>query len=154
MWLLLCERRCTLFLLTYIHAYQSSVHNTHTLSYSHRENISKTPIKHIEKKFVNKLSNAMIMHKTNRPVGGWDSIYRSMVTALINTSPRQVSKSSTEDSALLHLAVYCVISWQQADITSSLADAISPQRGCVEWTYIQPARINPRANRTAVCTEH
>ena len=78
---------------------------------------------------------------TNRPVEGWDSIYRSMVTALINTSPRQVSKSSTEDSALPRLAVYCVISWQQADITSSLADAISPQRGCVEWTHIQQPEL-------------
>jgi len=60
-----------------------------------------------------------------------------MVTALINTSPRQVSKSSTENSALLHLAVYCVISWQLADITSSPTDAISPQRGCVEWMQVQ-----------------
>ena len=51
---------------------------------------------------------------TNRPVKGWDSIYRSMVTALISTSPRQVTKSSTEDSALLSLAMYCVARRQQA----------------------------------------
>lgn len=57
---------------------------------------------------------------TNRPVEGWDSIYRSMVTALISTSPRQVSKSSTEDSAPQNLAVYFVTRRQQATLPRRL----------------------------------
>ena len=48
---------------------------------------------------------------------------------------------STSTSGCVVHSVYCVISWQQADITSSLADAISPQRGCVEWTHIQQPEL-------------
>ena len=74
-----------------------------------QHNVSKGRIK----KFVKSVKCTANAQLTNRPVEGWDSIYRSMVTALISTSPRQVSKSSTEDSALPNLAVYCVTKRQQ-----------------------------------------
>ena len=38
--------------------------------------------------------------RTNLPVKGWVSIDRSMVAALLSTTPRQVLKSSTDDSVL------------------------------------------------------
>ena len=40
---------------------------------------------------------------TNLPVEGWVSIDRSMVAALLSTTPRQVPRSSTDDSVLEHL---------------------------------------------------
>ena len=39
---------------------------------------------------------------TNLPVKGWVSIDRSMVTALLRTTPRQVPRSSTDDLAPAH----------------------------------------------------
>lgn len=41
----------------------------------------------------------MSSEKTNLPVRGLVSVYRSMVAALIRTTPRQVPKSSTDDLA-------------------------------------------------------
>ena len=50
--------------------------------------------------FFVKSKNLCLKHKfwTNLPVGGWVSIDRSMVAALLSTTPRQVPRSSTDDS--------------------------------------------------------
>lgn len=57
------------------------------------------------KVFPHKHFGHRLQMQTNLPVYGWVSIDRSMVAALLSTTPRQVHKSSTDDSAHEHLPI-------------------------------------------------
>ena len=51
---------------------------------------------------IKKKKNSLSTNSTNLPVRGWVSVYRSMVAALIRTTPRPVLKSSSDDLAPAH----------------------------------------------------
>ena len=91
--------RCCSVLISNAWLFVKKIYREHKIKLLFESMLAVNLFKPIEKTLTT-ASEDCPTERTNLPVKGWVSIDRSMVTALLSTTPRQVPRSSTDDSVL------------------------------------------------------